>query len=87
MTDSDLLTKAKAAKLMAEASAIKVRQGELITKAEHEKQMAELKIAIFAEIWQRVAKLPAFLQKNGLIKKSEMKRALALMDDFLSGLK
>ena len=87
MSDSDLLTKAKAAKLMAEAAAIKVRQGELIPKAEHERKMAELKIAIFAEIWQRIEKLPAFLQKNGLIKKNEIKRAQALMDDFLSGLK
>lgn len=91
MTDSannsnnfdDLLKRARATKLLAEAAEIKNRGGDFVPLAEHKKALEEQKAAIFAEIWEHLSELPRAFYKAGLIKKNEISRAAKVLGDIL----
>lgn len=79
----NLLKRARATKLLAEAAEIKNRGGDFVSLAEHKKALEEQKAAIFAEIWEHLNELPKALLKAGLIKKNELNRAAKVLEGLL----
>ena len=87
MTAADeRLKEARAAKILAETAAFKIKRGDFITKAEHEEALNKQRYEILKETLDNLIILPELFHKAGLFKKDKIPKAKELIRDML-GLK
>lgn len=84
MTQADeRLKEAKAAKLLAETAAFKIKRGDFITKTEHENALAEQRNEIYRQILSKLLDIPEVFQKAGLLKKDKVPKAADLIKNMM----